>query len=78
MTDGQRRLVLRPIAVAACIGAFLGGGCAWAWHGDWSDSGNPFAWNSAARSDFFSLMLLGGIFGAGVGLVITIVNRRRS
>jgi len=78
MTAEKRldRQSLRLIVAAAGLGAFLSGGFVWLWHGDWSESGNPFAWNTAAQSDFFSSLLFGGFFGAAIGLVIAIFSRR--
>jgi hypothetical protein len=61
---------------AAGLGAALAGGFVWSWHGDWSDSANPLAWNPAARSDFFSSLGFGAAFGGVIGLVMALIRTR--
>jgi len=44
----------------------------WAWHGDWSSSGNPFDWNQSAQADWTMTTLVAGLAGFVIRLAVVI------
>lgn len=88
--DGSRWSVVRRSATArhrqaivvrifaTLVGACLGSGVVWIAHGDWSESPNPFDWNTAAQRDFFLGAAMGAIVGLVLGLALTEIGRYRA